>query len=120
MTASAATGLPVGPGIDVAGLAAKGVLGLAATAAMRKGLAAAAKKHGKEAAGAPDQEAYWFHVEAPTAVYPLSGEEEVIGWLPGDDWYLARATYDEWVLAQDPERGVEGFVARGAIHRASS
>ncbi len=114
---AAAAGLPTGAGVDLAGLAAKGVLGLATTGALMKAKKAATRRAEK---GDPGDVAdlYWFYVDSPTAVYPTTGEDTITAYLLPGSWYLAKATYEQWVHTVDEDRGLEGFVAQYAVNRA--
>jgi hypothetical protein len=106
--------------LDVAGLVAKGVLGLATTGALLMARKRAAERAADEADTGDVPEPYWCYVMASTAVYPLSGQEEIVGYLSPGNWYLARATYDEWVHVRDDDAGLEGFAARSAINPAEA
>lgn len=76
-------------------------------------LAAAAAKHKKGKASAKD--AYWFYVEGQTPVFSLEDHTHQAGELRPGTWYLARATYDEWVHMRDEDAGIEGWVPGWAV-----
>ena len=85
--------------------AAAGALGVASRAA-------AAQKRAMSGGGLSDP--YWFYVAASTEVYGLENYETVVGRLVPGDWYMAKATYDEWVHAFDEPSGLEGWIARSS------
>lgn len=80
-------------------------------------LAAAAKK--RAAAAGQVQEAFWFYVEAPVPMYGLERYDVAVAQLVPGRWYLAKATYDEWVHASDEDQQVEGWVAAYSVRRQS-
>ncbi len=77
--------------------------------------AAAARK--RASAGGQLVDPYWFHVTEATDLYGLDEYESILGQLAPGAWYLAKATYDEWVHVWDEESGLEGWAAKHATIR---
>ena len=79
-------------------------------------LARAAQKHsdGETPAGG----VYWFYVGQPTPMFGLTDFERVIAQLIPGTWYLAKATYHEWVHAADENSNMEGWIAGWAVEPA--
>jgi len=77
--------------------------------------AAAARK--RAAGGGRLVDPYWFHVTQATDVYGLDEYDRIVGQLGPGAWYLAKATYDEWIHVLDDETGLEGWAAKQAVIR---
>jgi hypothetical protein len=93
-------------------------VGVAATGALAQARKRAAAR---AVAGDHDDVApYWFYVNDQTALYGLTEHDEIVAQLTPGTWYLARATYAEWVHARDDDRNLEGFVAAYAITPADT
>ena len=71
----------------------------------------------QRAAGSPGGDAYWFYVDDATPMFGLTDYQTVAVQLVPGGWYLAKATFEEWVLAVDDASGREGWVAREAVRR---
>ncbi len=104
---------PAAGGPPISGLAAGAAAAVGATGVASR--AAAARK--RASAGGQLVDPYWFHVTEATDLYGLDEYESILGQLAPGAWYLAKATYDEWVHVWDEESGLEGWAAKHATIR---
>lgn len=106
---------PGGPGVPAASGTGPLVAGGALGATALSSLAAAAKK--RKGARQEYRDPYWFYVETATAVYGIEDYTATVTALRPGTWYLAKATYDEWVHVTDADRSFEGWTPGWAVHR---